>query len=534
MDREEPKRNAYKTEGYLPTLYQGNTATLLILEGNNVNAVALNRKIQWSFGRVTPINNPDIGVSSPIASRTHGKFVQMEGHWYYVNNPRDVNTTFYNGKKILSGLNGRKNPVELTNGDVLRIDYENLLTPDPRGVLMLFIESVYPQKWKYYSLPSGQDLVIGRDPKQCGIVCDFPYVSAKHAKIAYINNNYYLSDCSSHNGTWLNGKKIERSEILQEKDRFSLCNIHFIFTRNNLFLIQPDRPAPTSCFASTSAKEKQNSPPPVRPVLVSVDIRSKCVRNNSGHGEKKLLQNIQFTIGLGTLTAIIGTSGAGKSTVMSTVMNCLNGVDIRGLKGSILLQGEDLVKNFNRLKPLVGSIPKFSSITQENVIHMEFTPEQEFYNAAKLRLPGDTTRREIKKRVDETIRILQLEAVRRSRNSKLSGGEQKRVHIGIELVADRQLLCLDEPEAGQDSAFKRELFKILLNLAHEQNKSIVTITHDTSSLSIVDQIIMLTKVDDVGRLAFAGTPTEAEKYFGCSMAEAYQLLTKNPQKYIRS
>jgi ABC-type multidrug transport system ATPase subunit len=136
-------------------------------------------------------------------------------------------------------------------------------------------------------------------------------------------------------------------------------------------------------------------------------------------------------------------------------------------------------------------------------------------------------------RVDKTLKILGMEGVRKNRNSKLSGGEQTRVNVGIELVADRDLLCLDEPDQGLSPNYKHELFEILRSLAHDHGKTVLAIIHDVSEIDMFDQVIMLAKVNGVGRLAFSGSPADARRYFGTDIQNAYELLERNPGKYVR-
>ena len=153
--------------------------------------------------------------------------------------------------------------------------------------------------------------------------------------------------------------------------------------------------------------------------------------------------------------------------------------------------------------------------------------------AAMLRLPADTTDREIKERVDRTLEMLSITGVRRNRNSKLSGGEQTRVNVGIELVADRDMLCLDEPDQGLSPNYKHELFTILQNLAHDHCKTVVSIIHDVSEIDMFDQVIILAKVGGVGRLAFSGSPAAAREHFGVDIRDAYALLEREPERFIK-
>ena len=153
--------------------------------------------------------------------------------------------------------------------------------------------------------------------------------------------------------------------------------------------------------------------------------------------------------------------------------------------------------------------------------------------AAVLRLPADTSDREIKERVDKTLEMLSMTGVRKNRNSKLSGGEQTRVNVGIELVADRDLLCLDEPDQGLSPNYKHELFEILQNLAHNHCKTVITIIHDVSEIDMFDQVIILAKMGGVGRLAYSGSPAKARDYFGVEIRDVYTLLEREPERFVK-
>lgn len=490
-------------------------AKLVVLERKEIRCFALDIHPEWSLGRCTPENNPDIPLFSPIASRNHGSFANIDGQWYYTDNPNSVNGTFYNGEKIASPMNGKKKLVMLNDGDILRIDNSNLNTPNEDGVLMLFTTStVVEGQWVRHPMRGRELTTIGRG-ERCDIVQPLPYISALHAKITLLNGDYYLSDCGSKAGTYLNGKKVEGNVILREKDRISICDCNFIFTTESLIYIRRD--------VQKGREIIRNMEPDERPVVLKADIKTKKVKNNSGAGLKELIRDVRLEIRQGTLVALLGNAGAGKSTVM----NCLNGMDLAGVQGTVMYHDVDLTKNFEQMKHLIGSVP------QDKIINDDNTPEEEFHDAAVLRLPGDTTSKEIKERVDKTIRILGLEGVRKNLNVKLSGGERTRVNIGIELVADRELLCLDEPDQGLSPNLKHEIFEILQRLAHEEGKSVLCIVHDVSEIDMFDQVIMMVKADNVGRLAFSGTPAEARKYFGVDIRDAYALIEKNPEKYVR-
>ena len=493
---------------------QPDGAKLVILEAGQLRVCALDLKPEWSVGRADPAsgNMPDISFSSMIVSRKHGWLSNVEGQWYFVDNPENLNGTFYNGTLIERPLQGRKKSVPLTSGDVLRIDNKDLNHVSRDGVLMLFTTQNAAGNWAVQ--PLRETTVIGRDPG-CDICEPLPHISAKHAQIRYLNGRFYLSDCGSRAGTFLNGKAVTESVMLREKDVIAICDCSYIFLGDKLLYIRRNRKQEQNALYSTV--------PGQRPVILRADIDTKRVKDNNGNGMKELIRDIHLEIRQGTLVALLGTAGAGKSTVM----NCLNGMDLEGVQGRVLYRDVDLMKHFDQMKYLIGSVP------QKKVFHKTFTPEQEFRLAAQKRLPADTTKREIEERVDKTLEMLSMTGVRRNRNSKLSGGEQTRVNVGIELVADRDLLCLDEPDQGLSPNYKHELFAIMRNLAHKNGKSVLSIIHDVSEIDMFDQVIMLAKVDGVGRLAFSGSPEDARKFFGVDIRDAYALLERDPKRFVK-
>lgn len=503
-----------ETQNYVVQAYGAN---LVILEKDKVNVQALDMQPLWRIGRYDPNmpNAPDIPLSSIIVSREHGWIHNIDDQWYYVDNPENLNGTFHNGVKIPRPVSGIKRPTPLENGDILRIDNEDLNHVSSKGVLMLFTTTPVKGVWTAYQL-NKHTTVIGRD-SACDIVEVLPYVSLKHAKITFINGTYYLSDCNSRAGTFLNGKRVKNSTILHEKDCISLCDCNYFFLGDKLLYAKRNREKERALLKMTAPNQ--------RPVVLSANIQSKIVNTLPipfTRGAKELLKDICLEIKEGTLVAVLGTAGAGKSTLMG----CLSGLDQSGVTGTVIYRGVDLVKNLDQIKYLIGNVP------QEKVIRPELTPAEAFWESAELRLPAETTREQIRQRVENTLELLSMLKVRDTPNSKLSGGEQTRVNVGIDLVADRDIYFLDEPEQGLSPNLRDELYVFLRDLAHYHGKTIVAIIHDVSCIDMFDQVIFLVKVNGVGRLAFSGTPDEGGKYFGVPIAKAYALLEANPEKYV--
>ena len=246
---------------------------------------------------------------------------------------------------------------------------------------------------------------------------------------------------------------------------------------------------------------------------LEVEIRSKSVPNQNGFGMIRLLEDIHLEIEQNTLVALLGGSGAGKSTLM----DCMDGMEYSGVDGNVWMNGENLYENFERLKYQIGSVP------QEPVLHKDYIVEKELRDAALLRLPGDTKKEEINKKVDDVLKWLNLCHVRKSKIKNISGGEKKRVNIGIELVADRSVLYLDEPDAGLDPKSVKELTVLLRDLAHQQGKTIIVIIHNIIEVDRYDQVIFMAKG---GKVAFSGSPQAAKKYFKVeNLKDAYEKVS---------
>lgn len=509
---------------------------LIVVENGMVKSYPLEMRNLWLIGRSCLNMEQDIMLNSQIASRRHGCIQNIAGEWYYVD-LGSINGTYYNGEKILPDANGKFGAIKLNNQDVLRIDSEDLDNPADCGVWMMFSTEGIGKRWETITLDK-EETCIGRDPKLNDIQIPLPYVSGLHMKIIHNGREYFVTDCNSMAGTWLNGEMVRGAVPLREKDKIAFGDCFMVFTGDKIILntpveIQLARPVPQPVIevvqqppllqeAAVAERVIQQDELEEKPVVLKANIQSRKVPSNEGHGEKELIRDVKVEVQEGTLVALLGGAGTGKSTVM----NCMNGMDTTGMTGTVEYNGVDLIKHFDRMKYLIGSVP------QSEVFHESLTVEQELTHAARHRLPGDTKKKEIKERVDSTLRQLGIESIRKNRISKCSGGERRRVNIGIELVADRQLLCLDEPDAGLDPGNKRRLFETLRKLAHEDGKSILTIIHDVSDIQLFDKVIIMNKVDNVGRLAFAGTPEEAKEFFGVEIKDVYQLMAQNPEKYI--
>jgi ABC-type multidrug transport system ATPase subunit len=216
-----------------------------------------------------------------------------------------------------------------------------------------------------------------------------------------------------------------------------------------------------------------------------------------------ILSNVSLSVHPGEFVGLLGPSGAGKSTLL----NALNGFR-PAEQGRVLLNGTDLYKNFDRFRSLVGYVP------QDDIVHKSLSVYKALYYSALLRFSraqfSEQIERKnaIKQRVTEVIRTLGLEAQTKTKIKRLSGGQRKRVSLGIELLTSPPLLFLDEPTSGLDPGLEERMMTLFHNLSKEGRIVIIT-THIMETLELLDLVAILVQ----GHLVFYGPPQLALKAF---------------------
>jgi ABC-type multidrug transport system ATPase subunit/pSer/pThr/pTyr-binding forkhead associated (FHA) protein len=320
---------------------------------------------------------------------------------------------------------------------------------------------------------------IGRRPDNDVVVTDLG-VSKQHAELRMSpTGTYQIIDLGSHNGTYVNGVRINQAEIT-ESDIVSVGRATFRLADGVL----------------TEYLDEGK---------IEFEAHELLVRVNDGGKQKVLLEGITFTLPERSMMAVIGPAGAGKSTLL----NALTGKR-QADEGRVLYDYRDLYESYDELKHRIGLVP------QQSVTHDQLTARSALGYAAELRFPSDAGEAERSQRVDEVLSELDMTPHAGTRIDRLSGGQQKRVNIGLELLTKPSLLFLDEPTSPLDPHLKRELFQAMRKMADkaaEQGQSVVVITHDVES-KLIDQCDRLIVLVPGGRMAFFGPPKEGLTYFG--------------------
>ena len=168
--------------------------------------------------------------------------------------------------------------------------------------------------------------------------------------------------------------------------------------------------------------------------------------------------------------------------------------------GNVYLNGDHLRQNWPVYRSQVGYVP------QDDIIHRDLTVEEVLRCACQLRLPPDTNIGEV---IGNTLEQIKLSHVRNTLVSSLSGGQRKRVSIGVELLADPKLFFLDEPTSGLDPGLDKEMMQLLREQA-DRGRTIALVTHATDNISICDRIAFMGLE---GNLCYYGPPQEALSFF---------------------
>ncbi len=327
-----------------------------------------------------------------------------------------------------------------------------------------------PQLLLRLSFDNRPQLSVGRAPDS-DVRLDGLQISNRHARFVRTNGNVAVEDAGSTNGVYVNGERISGRRNVQLSDVIQI----------GPFVLQADAAQGVAVY-DTRSKTR----------IDCINI-AKVVKNRSGGGSIKLLDDVGLTIQPNEFVGLLGPSGAGKSTLMDS----LNGMR-PATSGHVLINNLDLYHHLDSLKQSIGYVP------QDDIIHRELTVYRTLYYVARLRLSRDVSRREIDQIVNEVMDVTGLSERRDVAISQLSGGQRKRVSIAVELITKPSVIFLDEPTSGLDPATEEKIMKLFRQIA-ESGRTVILTTHAMENVKLFDKIVVLMR----GKLVFYGAPQEA-------------------------
>ncbi|QXI31118.1 ABC transporter ATP-binding protein [Pseudomonas vanderleydeniana] len=224
----------------------------------------------------------------------------------------------------------------------------------------------------------------------------------------------------------------------------------------------------------------------------------------------KAINQLSFEVRRGEICALIGPNGAGKSSLL----NLLNGV-YRFDSGEIVFERQ----RFRRIDPLDAARRGIGRTFQNNALFKKMSVldnlltglsryQHSHFLEQALGLPRARREAEVfRRKAQQVLQLLELQALRDVPVGNLSYGLQKRVELGRALIAGPTLLLLDEPMAGMNAEEKQEMARFIAGVNRDLGTTVVLIEHDMGVvMGLSDHVVVL----DYGRKVGDGTPAEVQ------------------------
>jgi ABC-type multidrug transport system ATPase subunit/pSer/pThr/pTyr-binding forkhead associated (FHA) protein len=423
-------------------------------------------KARVTIGR---LEDNEIVIDSQIVSRHHAYLDRVQDDYLLTVIREARNPVLFDGRPLTASH-------KLQHGDILRIG-----SLDPgMMVTMTYVDLSRAVETQATPIRFGEKNIIqiGRDASN-DVVLNSPTVSGYHAQIERVGTRHRLTDLRSTNGTFVNDKRVEGDIWLQPSDVIRIGSFRIVMGEDELGQFDESRGLRVD----------------------ALDL-NKWVRK-----DLNILKDISLAFKPREFIVVVGQSGGGKTTLVDAIAGYRPATH-----GVVLVNGTNIYSNFAVIQNEIGYVP------QRDIIHYELTVYQALNYAARLRMPSDTKKEERHQRIMQVLEDLDLVERKDTPISRLSGGQIKRVSIGVELLTKPGLFFLDEPTSGLDPGTETAFMHLMRRLA-DQGRTIVMITHATKNVMLADKVVFLARG---GYVAWFGPPEEALDYFNQYRSEREQ------------
>ncbi len=230
------------------------------------------------------------------------------------------------------------------------------------------------------------------------------------------------------------------------------------------------------------------------------------------YGEFKAVDGISFTVKKGEIFSFLGPNGAGKSTVINILITLL-----AKQKGNASVAGYDVTNDAQKVRESIGIVFQDITLDRDMTVWEILEFHGRLYN-----MP----REERKKRIDELLTLVQLDAKKDERTKNLSGGMKRRLEIARGLMTRPKVLFLDEPTIGLDPQTRMRMWEYIKGVNNEGTTIFLT----THYMDEADQLSDRISIIDQGRIIISGTSWQLKNTLG---RDIIYLETSNNDAAVR-
>jgi ABC-type multidrug transport system ATPase subunit len=246
----------------------------------------------------------------------------------------------------------------------------------------------------------------------------------------------------------------------------------------------------------------------------SLSLKVEGLAVSAGDSGLELLKDISLSVKPGEFVCVLGPSGAGKTTLVRTLLGQLTPSRGEIRFGSLRVSGDSELLN-----GLIGYVP------QKEIVHDELPVGRALKYAAKLRLPSSLSKQEITDRIHGIEKDVGISHLHETPVGNLSGGESKRVSLAVELLSLPRILIVDEATSSLDPASDARIMHLLAEYAKKYSITLLCITHHLENAKLADRLLILAS----GHLVWSGGVKEALNHFGVHrLSQIYLLLEDQP------
>ena len=213
-------------------------------------------------------------------------------------------------------------------------------------------------------------------------------------------------------------------------------------------------------------------------------------------GNITAVNDISFEVKEGTIFGFLGPNGAGKTTTINILCTLLSPTS-----GKASIAGHDCMKEPSEVRKAIGIVFQDTTLDKDLTAYENLIFHAYLYNVAK---------GEMKQRVDDALRFVDLYERKNDLVKKFSGGMKRRLEVARGLIHRPRVLFLDEPTLGLDPQSRTKLWEFISELPEKHNVTIFMTTHYMEEAEVCDRIAII----DNGKIISMGSPDELKKAVG--------------------